>query len=50
MQTVTSLKATTSPTKALREILSYNQVPQTTAMQEGLEREDDIEKAWPFLK
>ena len=45
MQTVTSLKATTSPTKALREILSYNQVPQTTAIQEVLEREDDIEKA-----
>ena len=42
---IASLKATTSPTKALREILSYNQVPQTTAMQEGLEREDDIEKA-----
>lgn len=42
---IASLKPTTSPTKALREILSYDQVPQTTAMQEGLEREDDIEKA-----
>lgn len=42
---IASLKATTSPTKALREVLSYNQVPLTTAMKEGLEKEDEIEQA-----
>lgn len=42
---VASFKATSSPTKALRDFLSYDQVPQTTAIHEGLEREDHIEKA-----
>ncbi|CAH3154834.1 unnamed protein product [Pocillopora meandrina] len=42
---IASLKLTTSPTKALKEVLSYNQVPLTAAMKEGLAKEDEIEQA-----
>lgn len=42
---IASLKSTTSPTKALKEVLSYNQVHFTAAMKEGLEKEDEIEQA-----
>ena len=42
---IASLKSTTSPTNALKEVLSYNQVPLTAAMKEGLEKKDDIEQA-----
>ena len=36
---VATLQATTSPTKAVQEILHYKQIPQTRAMKEGLLRE-----------
>ena len=39
---VASLKPTTSPSKALKEVMGYSQIPQTTAMREGLEKEDEI--------
>ena len=39
---VASLKPTTSPSKALREVMGYSDIPQTTAMREGLEKEDEI--------
>ena len=39
---VASLKPSTSPTKALKEVMGYSEIPQTTAMREGLEKEDEI--------
>ena len=39
---VASLRNSTSPSKALREVMGYADVPQTTAMREGLEKEDEI--------
>lgn len=39
-----SLKAATSPTKALREVLGYNHVTLIPAMQESLQKKDEIEK------
>ena len=39
---VPSLKPSTSPTKALKEVMGYSEIPQTTAMREGLEKEDEI--------
>ena len=38
---VASLKPTTSPSKALKELLLCDRVPQTSAMLQGLESEDD---------
>ena len=39
---VASLKPSTSPTKALKEVMAYSEIPQTTAMREYLEKEDEI--------
>ena len=39
---VASLKPSTSPTKTLKEVMGYSEIPQTTAMREGLEKEDEI--------
>ena len=39
---IATLQETTSPTKAIAEVLHYKQVPQTRAMKEGLLREDAI--------
>ena len=39
---VGTLQETTSPTKAIAEVLHYKKVPQTRAMKEGLLREDAI--------
>ena len=39
---VASLKPTTSLRKALKEIMGYSDIPQTTAMREGLEKEEEI--------
>lgn len=39
---VATLQETTSPTKAIQEILHYKQIPQTRAMKEGLLREHSI--------
>jgi len=39
---VGSLKPTTSPSKALRELLLCDRVTQTSAMLQGLENEDEI--------
>ena len=36
------LQATTSPTKAIGEVLHYKQIPQTRAMKKGLSREDAV--------
>ena len=51
---VASLKPTTSPLKALKELLMVNKVPQTYAMPQGLKKEDAIAdsfiyKMWVFL-
>ena len=40
---VASLKPTTSLSKTLKELLLCDRVPQTSAMLQGLENEDDIE-------
>ena len=39
---VASPKPSTSPTKTLKEVMGYSETPQTTAMTEGLEKEDEI--------
>lgn len=39
---IATLQETTSPTKAIQEILHYKQIPQTRAMKEGLSRESSI--------
>ena len=39
---IASLKPTTSPTKALKEVMGYKRIPQTAAMREGLEKEEEI--------
>ena len=39
---IATLQATTSPTKAIGEVLHYKQIPQTRAMKEGLSREDAV--------
>ena len=39
---VASLKPSTSPTKAFKEVMGYSEIPQTTAMREGLEKENEI--------
>ena len=36
------LKPSTSPTKTFKEEMGYSETPQTTAMREGLEKEDEI--------
>ncbi|CAH3139891.1 unnamed protein product [Porites lobata] len=39
---IATLQATTSPTKAIEEVLHYKQIPQTRAMKEGLSREGAV--------
>ena len=39
---VASLKPSTYPTKTFKEAMGYSETPQTTAMREGLEKEDKI--------
>ena len=39
---VASLKPTTSPIKALKELMGHSDIPQTTGMREGLEKEEEI--------
>ena len=41
---VASLKPTTSPTKALKDIMSYSDIPQTTAMRESLKKKKKLHK------
>ena len=43
---IASLKPTTSPTKALREILQYDKPYQSEAMKDGLQKECEIEKLY----
>lgn len=38
------LKPTTSPTKALADVLQYNKQYQSFAMNQGLEKEEEIER------
>ncbi|KAK3747366.1 hypothetical protein QZH41_005267 [Actinostola sp. cb2023] len=44
------LKESTSPTKAMKEVLGYNNPYQSTSMQEGLLKEDEIIKEYVSLK
>ena len=39
---IATLQATTSPTKAISEVLHYKQIPQTIYMKEGLSREGAV--------
>ena len=39
---VASLKPSSSPTKTLKGVMGYSEIPQTTAMREGLEKEEEI--------
>lgn len=39
---VASLKSSTSPTKALKDVMGYSDIPQTIAIREGLEKEEEV--------
>lgn len=47
---VASLKPTTSPTKALADVLQYNKQYQSFAMNQGLEKEEEIERLYVTSK
>lgn len=47
---VASLKKSTSPTKAVQEILQYKQQCQTSKMKEGMRRENEISNDYTSLQ